>query len=326
MVSNADLTDAQQSFQTLKAWMESRIIGQDVLIERMLTALLADGHLLVEGAPGLAKTRAINVLSQGIEADFHRIQFTPDLLPADLTGTDIYRPQDGSFEFQPGPLFHNLVLADEINRSPAKVQSALLEAMAERQITVGRETYPLPSLFMVMATQNPLEHEGTYPLPEAQLDRFMLFLRIAYPEPRHERAILKLARDEVRDPPVTDAKPIGQTTLFAARQQVADVYMADALEEYLIQLILATRNPGIFAEELGGWLQYGASPRATIALDRAARARAWLKGRQYVAPEDIQTLAPDILRHRLILTYTAEAEGITADQCIQELLRRVAVP
>ena len=326
MVSNADLTDAQQSFQTLKAWMESRIIGQDVLIERMLTALLADGHLLVEGAPGLAKTRAINVLSQGIEADFHRIQFTPDLLPADLTGTDIYRPQDGSFEFQPGPLFHNLVLADEINRSPAKVQSALLEAMAERQITVGRETYPLPSLFMVMATQNPLEHEGTYPLPEAQLDRFMLFLRIAYPEPRHERAILKLARDEVRDPPVTDAKPIGQTTLFAARQQVADVYMADALEEYLIQLILATRNPGIFAEELGGWLQYGASPRATIALDRAARARAWLKGRQYVAPEDIQTLAPDILRHRLILTYTAEAEGITADQCIRELLRRVAVP
>lgn len=326
MVSNADLTDAQQSFQTLKAWMESRIIGQDVLIERMLTALLADGHLLVEGAPGLAKTRAINVLSQGIEADFHRIQFTPDLLPADLTGTDIYRPQDGSFEFQPGPLFHNLVLADEINRSPAKVQSALLEAMAERQITVGRETYPLPALFMVMATQNPLEHEGTYPLPEAQLDRFMLFLRIAYPEPRHERAILKLARDEVRDPPVTDAKPIGQTTLFAARQQVADVYMADALEEYLIQLILATRNPGIFAEELDGWLQYGASPRATIALDRAARARAWLKGRQYVAPEDIQTLAPDILRHRLILTYTAEAEGITADQCIQELLRRVAVP
>ena len=326
MVSNADLTDAQQSFQTLKAWMESRIIGQDVLIERMLTALLADGHLLVEGAPGLAKTRAINVLSQGIEADFHRIQFTPDLLPADLTGTDIYRPQDGSFEFQPGPLFHNLVLADEINRSPAKVQSALLEAMAERQITVGRETYPLPALFMVMATQNPLEHEGTYPLPEAQLDRFMLFLRIAYPEPRHERAILKLARDEVRDPPVTDAKPIGQTTLFAARQQVADVYMADALEEYLVQLILATRNPGIFAEKLGGWLQYGASPRATIALDRAARARAWLKGRQYVAPEDIQTLAPDILRHRLILTYTAEAEGITADQCIQELLRRVAVP
>ena len=326
MVSNADLTDAQQSFQTLKAWMESRIIGQDILIERMLTALLADGHLLVEGAPGLAKTRAINVLSQGIEADFHRIQFTPDLLPADLTGTDIYRPQDGSFEFQPGPLFHNLVLADEINRSPAKVQSALLEAMAERQITVGRETYPLPALFMVMATQNPLEHEGTYPLPEAQLDRFMLFLRIAYPEPRHERAILKLARDEVRDPPVTDAKPIGQTTLFAARQQVADVYMADALEEYLVQLILATRNPGIFAEKLGGWLQYGASPRATIALDRAARARAWLKGRQYVAPEDIQTLAPDILRHRLILTYTAEAEGITADQCIQELLRRVAVP
>ncbi len=324
--SNPGLTDAQHALQQLKSWVQSQIIGQDILIERMLIALLADGHLLVEGAPGLAKTRAINILSQGIEADFHRIQFTPDLLPADLTGTDIYRPQDGSFQFQPGPLFHNLILADEINRSPAKVQSALLEAMAERQVTVGRETYPLPPLFMVMATQNPLEHEGTYPLPEAQLDRFMLYVRIGYPEPRHERAILKLARTEARHSPVSDFKPLDQKTLFAARREIADLYMADALEEYLVQLILATRNPAAWGEEPDRWLQYGASPRATIALDRAARAQAWLRGRCYVSPEDIQALAPDILRHRLILTYEAEAEGITTDHCIQSLLRRVAVP
>lgn len=319
-------TETQQALERLKIWVQSQIIGQEVLVERMLIALLADGHILVEGAPGLAKTRAINVLSRGIEANFHRIQFTPDLLPADLTGTDIYRPQDGSFQFQPGPLFHNLVLADEINRSPAKVQSALLEAMAERQITVGRETYPLPGLFMVMATQNPLEHEGTYPLPEAQLDRFMLFVRIGYPEPHHERAILKLARDEARNPAVSTFKPIDQTTLFAARRETSAVYMADALEEYLVQLILATRNPGAYSADLAHWLQYGASPRATIALDRTSRAHAWLAGRNFVSPEDIQSLAADILRHRLILSYEAEAEGITTDHCIQELLRRVAVP
>ncbi|MBM3203026.1 MoxR family ATPase [Candidatus Woesearchaeota archaeon] len=326
MPSNPSLTDTQRALQGLGAWVQSRIIGQDILIERMLIALLADGHLLVEGAPGLAKTRAINMLSQGIEANFHRIQFTPDLLPADLTGTDVYRPQDGSFQFQPGPLFHNLILADEINRSPAKVQSALLEAMAERQVTVGRQTYPLSPLFMVMATQNPLEHEGTYPLPEAQLDRFMLFVRIGYPEPRHERAILKLARREADHSASSDFKPLDQKTLFAARQEIAGVYMAEALEEYLIQLILATRNPAAWGEEAERWLQYGASPRATIALDRTARARAWLKGRNYVSPEDIQALAPDILRHRLILTYEAEAGGVTTDHCIQTLLRRVAVP
>jgi MoxR-like ATPase len=277
----------------------------------------------------LAKTRAINVLSRGIEGDFHRIQFTPDLLPADLTGTEIYRPQDGSFHFQPGPLFHNLVLADEINRSPAKVQSALLEAMAERQITVGRVTYRLPELFLVMATQNPIEQEGTYPLPEAQLDRFMLYIRIGYPEAQHERAILRLVRTESRRGGETAAgefQPVSQQTLFTARNEVLDLYMAEPLEEYLLQLVLATRAPGVYGPELERWLQYGASPRASIALDRCARARAWLNGRDFVAPEDIQSVAPDVLRHRLIMTYEAEAEGITADRFVQELLRRVAVP
>jgi len=316
--------------QRLRGFACSQVIGQEVLIERMLLALLADGHILVEGAPGLAKTRAINVLGRGVEGHFHRIQFTPDLLPADLTGTEIYRPQDGSFHFQQGPLFHNLVLADEINRSPAKVQSALLEAMAERQITVGRKTYPLPALFLVMATQNPIEQEGTYPLPEAQLDRFLLYVRIGYPEARHDREILRLVRNESRgnaDGKSADAfTPIPQRVLFEARREVLELYMAEPLEEYLLQLVLATRNPGAYGDDLGRWLQYGASPRATIALDRCARAKAWLDGRDYVAPEDIQSLAYDVLRHRLILSYEAEAEGVSTDQFIRELIRRVAVP
>jgi len=294
----------------------------------MLIALLADGHMLVEGAPGLAKTRAINVLSKGIEADFHRVQFTPDLLPADLTGTEIYRPQQGSFEFQKGPLFHNLVLADEINRSPAKVQAALLEAMAERQITVGSTTYPLPKLFMVMATQNPIEQEGTYPLPEAQLDRFLLHVSIDYPEAEHEKAILHLARREAKGDfqQKTEFQAISQQSVLTARDEVLDIYMAETLEEYLLQIILATRNPGAYGEDLAGWLQYGASPRASIALDRCARAKAWLQQRDFVGPEDIQDMAFDVLRHRLILSYEAEAEGITTDHCIKELISRVAVP
>lgn len=324
------LSEAQKHLQRLQHYVSSQVLGQERLVERMLIALLADGHILVEGAPGLAKTRAINVLSRGIEADFHRIQFTPDLLPADLTGTEIYRPQDGSFHFQTGPLFHNLVLADEINRSPAKVQSALLEAMAERQITVGRVTYKLPDLFMVMATQNPIEQEGTYPLPEAQLDRFMLFIRISYPDAAHERSILRLVRQEaisngsesVREP----FEPIPQGTLFAARQEVLNLYLADSLEEYLLQLVLATRNAGAYDKNLERWLQYGASPRATIALDRCARARAWLRGRNYVIPEDIQSIAPDVLRHRLILSYEAEADNINTEHLINELLKQVAVP
>ncbi len=323
------LTPSQQELQRLREFVAAQVVGQDILIERMLIALLADGHILVEGAPGLAKTRAINVLSRGIEGDFHRVQFTPDLLPADLTGTEIYRPQEGSFHFQMGPLFHNLVLADEINRSPAKVQSALLEAMAERQITVGRTTYKLPELFMVMATQNPIEQEGTYPLPEAQLDRFMLYIRIGYPEARHEREILRLVRSESRRSGEAGAapfQPVGQASLFAARDEVLDVYMAEPLEQYLLQLVLATRNPGAYGAQFERWLQYGASPRATIALDRCARARAWLNGRDFVTPEDIQGVAPDVLRHRLILAYEAEAEGITADRLIEELLRCIAVP
>ncbi len=327
--SENGLTSAQKALQGLSRYVASQVIGQERLVERMLVALLADGHILVEGAPGLAKTRAINVLSQGIEGDFHRIQFTPDLLPADLTGTEIYRPQQGSFEFQRGPLFHNLVLADEINRSPAKVQSALLEAMAERQVTVGRVTYPLPELFLVMATQNPIEQEGTYPLPEAQLDRFMLFIKIGYPEPQHERTILNLVRDEargIRSPAKAEFQKISQATLFEARQEALNLYLAETLEEYLLQVILATRNPGAYDPRLARWVQFGASPRATIALDRCARARAWLHGRDFVLPEDIQIIAPDVLRHRLILSYEAEADGVDADHVITELLRRVGVP
>jgi MoxR-like ATPase len=326
---NSNRNTTQSSLIRLKTYINQEIIGQDVLVERMLIGLLADGHILVEGAPGLAKTRAINILSKGIQGDFHRVQFTPDLLPADLTGTEIYRPQLGSFEFQKGPLFHNLILADEINRSPAKVQAALLEAMAERQITVGQATYPLPQLFMVMATQNPIEQEGTYPLPEAQLDRFLLHVKIDYPKPEHEKSILQLARNEARQRTAKDIakfEPIDQKTLFDARNEVLDLYMADSLEDYLLQIVLATRNPGAYGRDLAGWLQYGASPRASIALDRCARAKAWLAQRDFVSPEDIQDMAFDVLRHRLILSYEAEAEGITTDHFIKELIARVAVP
>ncbi len=328
-MSETSTSDSLIALQQLKSSISEQIIGQDVLVERMLIALLADGHILVEGAPGLAKTRAINALSNSIQADFHRVQFTPDLLPADLTGTEIYRPQQGSFEFQKGPLFHNLVLADEINRSPAKVQAALLEAMAERQITVGSTTYPLPPLFLVMATQNPIEQEGTYPLPEAQLDRFLLHVKIDYPQAEHEKLILHLARREAlqssaKEKPATVS--ISQESLFAARKEVLNTYMADNLEDYLLQIILATRNPGAYGEDLANWSQYGASPRASIALDRCARAKAWLNGKDFVAPEDIQDMAFDVLRHRVILSYEVEAEGITSDDFIQQLISRIAVP
>jgi len=319
---------SQAAVQQLKNYVSGQIIGQDTLVERLLIALLTDGHLLVEGAPGLAKTRAIKVLNEGIDCDFHRIQFTPDLLPADLTGTEIYRPQDATFKFQRGPLFHNLILADEINRSPAKVQSALLEAMGERQITVGSQTYKLPELFLVMATQNPIEQEGTYPLPEAQLDRFLMHVKIDYPEAVHEKSILQLVRNEARQPGMTNSEcqPLSQEILFQARREILDLYMADNLEEYLLQLVLATRNPRAYGEDLAKWLEYGASPRATIALDRCARAHAWLAGRDYVSPEDIQTMTYDILRHRIILNYEAEAEGITPEIFINALITRIAVP
>lgn len=313
----------QQDIEQLRQWLGGRIVGQEHLIERLMIALLADGHLLVEGAPGLAKTKAIKTLSEGLEADFHRVQFTPDLLPADITGSDIYRPQEGTFEFQAGPLFHNLVLADEINRAPAKVQSALLEAMAERQISVGQNTYPLPELFLVMATQNPIEQEGTYPLPEAQMDRFLMHIMVDYPAPETERAILALSRQEARNEPGSPITPLSQKALLAARQEISHVHMSEAVEEYLVQLILATRNSESYGGELAQWLDYGASPRATIALDSCSRALAWMEGRDFVTPDDIRAIAHDVLRHRLILSFEAEASGITANQVIDKLLDTV---
>ena len=313
----------QQDIAQLREWLANKIVGQEHLIERLMIALLADGHLLVEGAPGLAKTKAIKTLSEGLEADFHRVQFTPDLLPADITGSDIYRPQQGTFEFQAGPLFHNLVLADEINRAPAKVQSALLEAMAERQISVGKNTYPLPDLFLVMATQNPIEQEGTYPLPEAQMDRFLMHILVDYPAPETERAILALSRQEALNDAGTGIEPLSQETLFAARQAVNQIHMTEAVEEYLVQLILATRNSESYGGDLAQWLDYGASPRATIALDRCSRSLAWMEGRDFVTPDDIRAVAHDVLRHRLILSFEAEASGIMANQVIDKLLDTV---
>ena len=316
---------AIEHFSSLKEHLSSQIIGQHSLVENLLIALLANGHLIVEGPPGLAKTRAVNALAQGLEADFHRVQFTPDLLPADLTGTDIYRPEDGTFVFQPGPLFRNLVLADEINRAPAKVQSALLEAMAEGQITVGRNTYPLPELFLVMATQNPIEQEGTYPLPEAQLDRFLMHVEIGYPDAASELEILKLNRGEALKVDKKSVKEITQADIFAAREQVMKIHMAPAVENYIVDLIMATRNPEKYDDKLKQWLAYGASPRATIALDRCARARAWLNNRDFVSPEDVQAVFHNVLRHRIIMTYQAEAEGISSNQLLDHLLSLVAV-
>ncbi len=307
----------------LKTWLSQQIIGQERLVDRLLIALLADGHLLVEGAPGLAKTKAIKDLSRAVEGDFHRIQFTPDLLPSDITGTEIFRPEDGSFRFQPGPIFHNLVLADEINRAPAKVQSALLEAMAEHQVSVGRESFTLPPLFLVMATQNPIEQEGTYPLPEAQLDRFLMHVAIDYPGVEAERQILQLVRDEARNLVPKAPVVIKQEALFEARQEILAMHMAPAVEEYIIQLIMATRNPKLYGDDLAAWLEYGASPRGTISLDRCARAHAWIRGKDFVSPDDIQEVMFDVLRHRILLSFEAEASGITPDKVLTTILERV---
>jgi len=313
-------------FNALRQWLASQILGQPKLVERLLIALLADGHLLVEGAPGLAKTKAIKCLSDGIDGSFQRIQFTPDLLPSDITGTEIYRPETGTFTFQQGPIFHNLVLADEINRAPAKVQSALLEAMAERQVSVGRETFDLPDLFLVMATQNPIEQEGTYPLPEAQLDRFLMHVKIDYPDVSAEKQILALSRGEaLASQSATPQAEISQASILQARQEVMQVHMADSVDEYLVQLVLATRSPENYTEQLANWIEFGASPRATIAIDRCARAHAWLNQRDFVSPEDIQAVSHDCLRHRLILSYEAEADGLDADTVITELLANVPV-
>jgi MoxR-like ATPase len=313
-------------FNLLRKWLSSQILGQPKLVDRLLIALLADGHLLVEGAPGLAKTKAIKSLADGIEASFQRIQFTPDLLPSDITGTEIYRPETSTFDFQQGPIFNNLVLADEINRAPAKVQSALLEGMSERQVSVGRETMDLPDLFLVMATQNPIEQEGTYPLPEAQLDRFLMHVRIGYPDVKAEKQILSLSRGEaLADRQAKPAQEISQKVILNARKEVMQVHIADTVDEYLVQLVLATRNPGPYSDDLAGWIEFGASPRATIAIDRCARAHAWLNQRDFVSPDDIQAVAHDCLRHRLILSYEAEADGVTTDSAIDELLNRVPV-
>ncbi|ARD23057.1 MULTISPECIES: AAA family ATPase [Shewanella] len=313
-------------FHSLRAYLDNVILGQPVLTENLLIALIADGHLLVEGPPGLAKTRAVKALCDGVEGDFHRIQFTPDLLPADLTGTDIYRAQTATFEFEAGPIFHNLILADEINRAPAKVQSALLEAMAEGQVTVGKNSYPLPNLFLVMATQNPLENEGTYPLPEAQLDRFLMHLNLDYPSADTEREILRQSRKEAITQTLPTIEPVAQSDVFAARDQAMELYLAEPLESYIVEIIMATRQPERYSPELAKWLEYGVSPRASISLERCARARAWLQERDYVSPEDIQAVAPNVLRHRLLLSYQAQAEGINADHVISHILSQVAVP
>ncbi len=322
-------TGAHEAFKSLSKTVNELIIGQQRLMERLLIALLSNGHLLVEGAPGLAKTTAIKVVADRIEGDFHRIQFTPDLLPADLTGTEIYRPQEGSFEFQQGPIFHNLILADEVNRAPAKVQSALLEAMGEHQVTVGRVTYRLPKLFLVMATQNPIEQEGTYPLPEAQLDRFLMQVSIGYPDSESELLILELARQQARDELGETSAPqmmVTQEQVFCAQRGVLDLYLAPDLQEYIVQLVLATRDPGSWDKSLSKLVSYGASPRATIGLDRCARARAWLDGRDYASPDDIHAMIHDVMRHRVLLSYEAEADGVTVDELVDRLLELVPVP
>lgn len=328
------MTNAKQKILSLKSYMESRIIGQEDLVKKLIIALIADGHVLVEGAPGLAKTKAIKTLSECINAVYNRIQFTPDLLPSDITGSDIYVAEKNDFAFRKGPVFANLVLADEINRAPAKVQSALLEAMAERQISVGGKQYKLPDLFMVMATQNPIEHEGTYNLPEAQLDRFLMYVKIGQPDAATEHKILHLVRDETdSDGNARDLKNFKEKTggiseqdIFAARKEISNIYCSEAMEEYLVQLIIATRNPEKYNPDLKGTISFGASPRATIALDKCARICAWLDNRDFVIPADIHEVIMDVLRHRIILSFESQAEGLTPDDVISGLLKTVPLP
>jgi MoxR-like ATPase len=307
-------------FQALERALNQVILGQPHLIQRMLIALLSDGHLLVEGPPGLAKTKAIKTLADQLEGRFHRIQFTPDLLPADITGTEIYRAATGQFEFQAGPIFHNLILADEINRAPAKVQSALLEAMAEGQVSVGKHTMAMEKLFMVMATQNPIEQEGTYPLPEAQLDRFMLHVTIDYPDREHEVQILDLVENEAKEIKTEMPDKIDQIALFSARDEILNLHMAQSVKDYLVELVIATRQPHKYNEQLAEQISYGVSPRATLALSRCARAHAWLMGKDFVSPDDVQAMVHDVFRHRLLLSFEAEAQGKTVDQVTDDIL------
>ena len=320
------MSDSREKIIALKNYLETKIIGQEDLVKKLLITLLADGHALVEGAPGLAKTKAIKTLSQCVEAKYNRIQFTPDLLPSDITGSEIYVAQKGEFAFRQGPIFANLVLADEINRAPAKVQSALLEAMAERQVSVGGKRYALPELFMVMATQNPIEHEGTYNLPEAQLDRFLMYIKINQPNAAVEHKILKLVRGEDLKTAETPFEPLKIADVLAARQEVLSVHLSEAVEEYLVQLIIATRQPEKYAADLAGQVVFGASPRATIALDKCAKINAWLAERDFVTPEDIHAVVYDVLRHRIILSFEAQAENLTTDEVIAEILRTVPLP
>jgi len=310
----------------VRRYLASRIIGQKKFLDSLLICLLSGGHVLVEGMPGLAKTTAVKALAEAIEGDFHRIQFTPDLLPSDLIGTDIYRHEKGNFEFRPGPLFHNILLADEVNRAPAKVQSALLEAMAEQQITVGQKTYPLPRLFMVLATQNPVQQEGTYHLPEAQLDRFLMQVNVTYPTREEELAILELDSRQQKEAPKPPEHRLSQADLFAMRLDIANLYLDPRLNNYIVDLVQATRYPGRYDKDLTRWIRFGASPRAAIALARCARTRAWLDGDGFVSPQHIQSVAPETMRHRILLTFEGEAEGISTDDVIKRLVDRVALP
>jgi MoxR-like ATPase len=313
------------SFDILRQHLNLHIVGQEHLINSMLICLLSNGHLLVEGMPGLAKTTAIKSLAGAIEGDFHRIQFTPDLLPSDLVGTDIYQSSSGKFEFRPGPLFHHILLADEINRAPPKVQSALLEAMGEGQISVGQQTYKLPELFFVLATQNPVEHEGTYTLPEAQLDRFLFLVKVDYPSKKEELQILELLEQDTAKNYTATIK-LFQAEIFTARRAAEQVYCAPKLKEYIVDIVRASRQPQAYDADLARWQRFGASPRASIALLRCARAWAWLQGEKYVSPEHIQYLATDILQHRILLSFEAEAEAISSTDFVKRLLEVVAIP
>ncbi len=315
---------ASDPFRRLTEQIGRVIVGQEDLIRKMLVGLLANGHILLEGVPGLAKTTAVSCLARGIDTGFQRLQFTPDLLPADLIGTLVYQPQSGEFTVKKGPIFSNIILADEINRAPAKVQSALLEAMQERQVTIGDETFKLDDPFLVLATQNPIEQEGTYPLPEAQVDRFMLKLIVNYPNKAEERQILDRMA-ETR--PKTTIDPVmSPAELTAARQVVDEIYIDDRIKDYVVDLVLATRDPSAYRLEIGDWIQYGASPRATIYLTLTAKAAAFLEGRGYVTPQDVKTMATDVLRHRVIITYEAEAEEKTSEDVVRTVLDNVPVP
>jgi len=320
------MSELREKILGLKEHLESVIVGQDDLIKKMLITLLASGHALLEGAPGLAKTKAIKTLASCINADFSRIQFTPDLLPSDITGSDIYLSSTGVFDFKKGPVFANFVLADEINRAPAKVQSALLEAMAENQVSVGGKEYRLPELFMVMATQNPIEHEGTYNLPEAQLDRFLLYIKINQPNAETEKKILKLVRQEDANTEKSSYEKMSILEILNARKEILQIHTSEAIENYLVHLIMATREPEKYDKSLKNSVRFGASPRATIALDKCAKVNAWLQGRDFVTPEDMHAVVYDVLRHRIILSFEALAEGITTDDIISSLLKIVPLP